>query len=185
MRVSRLLVLFLVLAPFPLAAAEEASMHSESNDLHQLLEAHQDSRWSGPAELWVDPMGNQASTSDATLTLEADGFRYTWSYEGKAQSGEFRMGDAGARWRDSWHQPEFVELSPSHDDRSLMAMEYSYPAGSGPDWGWRIRLTQRPDSTLVLAMTNIAPWGEAARAVRMVFSPESEATGEDRSTGNL
>ena len=43
-------------------------------------------------------------------------------------------------------------------------------AGEGPDWGWRTSVAQRPSGELVLQMTNIAPWGERARAVRMVFA---------------
>ena len=48
----------------------------------------------------------------------------------------------------------------------------SYGDG-GPRWGWRMMLSLRPPfegapESLVLQMTNIAPWGEEARAVRMV-----------------
>jgi hypothetical protein len=44
--------------------------------------------------------------------------------------------------------------------------------GPDRDWGWRIGLSLRaPTGELVLRMTNIAPWGEEARAVRMTCSP--------------
>ena len=45
----------------------------------------------------------------------------------------------------------------------------SYPAGEGPDWGWRLRVCLRTmgPERLVLQMTNVTPWGEEARAVRM------------------
>jgi hypothetical protein len=49
----------------------------------------------------------------------------------------------------------------------LFQLQYEY--GPDADWRWRIALTLRaPTDELVLQMTNIAPWGEEARAVRMV-----------------
>lgn len=135
-----------------------------------LVEARQGSEWNGPAELWLDPNGNEALTSNASLTFVADGFDYSWSYEGDPQEGTVLIADGALRWRDSWHQPENTELSLVRAHESLFAAEYAYAAGSGPDWHWRIRLSERPDETLVLQMTNIAPWGEEARAVRMLLT---------------
>jgi hypothetical protein len=34
-------------------------------------------------------------------------------------------------------------------------------------------LSERPSGELVLQMTNVAPWGEEQRAVRMVFTRKS------------
>lgn len=39
-------------------------------------------RWSGTAELWLDPSGDEARRSDCTITLTADGLEYTWAFEG-------------------------------------------------------------------------------------------------------
>jgi hypothetical protein len=162
---------------FPLGLAGllfSASVSSQESamNLQSLIEGKQGSEWQGPAELWIDPLGNETLHSDATLRVEGDGLSYTWAYDGKAQRGSLRLTDAGLSWRDSWHQPEPVELTPIDDALGIVTAGYSYPAGTGPDWHWRIKLTQRPDSTLVLAMTNIAPWGEEARAVRMIFSAD-------------
>jgi hypothetical protein len=129
---------------------------------------HRDTTWSGESELWVDPMGNDADVSDATLNVSADGIIYTWVYKGAEQSGELRWDGEALQWKDSWHQPEGVTLTLVPGHGSLIAAEYSYAAGQGPDWHWRIKLAERPDGTLVLQMTNIAPWGEEARAVRTV-----------------
>lgn len=126
--------------------------------------------WHGTAELWVDPSGDQASTSDATLTVDGAGIAYTWAYEGKAQAGRLESVGTGVRWQDTWHQAEPVHCAPTGTGRGLFSVEYAYAAGSGPDWHWRIVLARRPDDTLVLQMTNIAPWGEEARAVRMVLA---------------
>ncbi|MCG8424885.1 MAG: hypothetical protein MJE77_43930 [Proteobacteria bacterium] len=127
----------------------------------------QGTRWAGKAELWLDPLGDKAERSDCTIAVEADVVRYTWSHEGKAHQGSIRLRDDGADFTDSWHQPE-----PMKCDRVLGAWGLLQVLGTyGPqsDWGWRTRLSLRtPTGELVLQMTNIAPWGEEARAVRMV-----------------
>ena len=52
-------------------------------------------------------------------------------------------------------------------------MSHEYQVGDEPNWVWCSILSKRPDGALVLQMTNIAPWGEEGRAVRMVFYRES------------
>lgn len=138
------------------------------NPFQSWLDGHEDSRWSGRSELWIDPAGNDAQLSDATLSVDADGIVYTWTYQGAEQSGELRRDGEALFWQDSFHQPEGVALTPVPGHGSLVAAEYRYSAGGGPDWHWRIKLAERPDGALVLQMTNIAPWGEEARAVRTV-----------------
>ena len=138
------------------------------NRLESWIDDHAGTAWSGQSELWVDPMGNDAAVSDATLSVGADGILYTWAYKGAEQTGELRRSGEALCWKDSWHQPQRVALTLIPGQGSLVAAEYSYPAGTGPEWRWRIRLSERPDGALVLQMTNIAPWGEEARAVRTV-----------------
>lgn len=133
------------------------------------LQAFEETNWEGQSELWTDPLGNEASTSDATLAFGSGTIRYTWSYKGESQTGVFTMLDDGVRWKDSWHQPEPVHCGDTGTGRGLFSVEYTYPSPSGPDWAWRIILSKRPDESLVLQMTNITPWGEEGRAVRMTF----------------
>ncbi|MEE4280220.1 MAG: hypothetical protein V2I82_17275 [Halieaceae bacterium] len=134
--------------------------------LQSWINDHRDTAWSGESELWLDPMGNAAEVSDAALSVSADEITYTWIYKGTEQTGELRWNDEALQWKDSWHQREGVALTLVPGHGSLIAAEYSYAAGTGPDWRWRIKLAERPDGTLVLQMTNITPWGEEARAVR-------------------
>lgn len=157
---------------FLVSVFAEAHEDPAVNPFHELHAAHGDSSLSGTNELWLDPAGNDAETSEATLQIQPDGLVYAWSYKGEEKIGQLRRVEDGLSWNDSWHQPEAVRLEPVRDHGALLAGEYSYAAGSGPDWYWRIKLARRPDDTLVLQMTNIAPWGEEARAVRMVFRPE-------------
>lgn len=133
------------------------------------MDTQPDTRWSGSSELWLDPTGDEAEHSEASLQVGSGGIDYTWSFRGKEQTGRIERDGQGLRWKDSWHQPGFVQLEAVREHGAMMAGEYSYPAGEGPDWHWRIKLAERPDGTRVLQMTNIAPWGEETRAVRMVF----------------
>ena len=129
--------------------------------------------WTGNAELWLDPLGNDVQQSACSLRFDAEGARYTWQHEGKTHEGVFALGNDGATWSDSWHQVKPVKCTALKDTWGLFALHYTYGAGEGPDWGWRTVLSRRPGGELVLQMTNIAPWGEEARAVRMVLTRQA------------
>lgn len=123
------------------------------------------SRWEGTSELWEDPLGDVVKKSDCTLAVKQGEVEYTWSYEGKAHEGKLTFGADGTTFTDSWHQQESIAARPVDNPRSIATVEYTYME----TWGWRINLCHRdPTGELVLQMTNIAPWGEEARAVRMV-----------------
>ena len=129
----------------------------------------QESVWNGQAELWLDPLGNEADIGNCTLVIKSDVLAYTWVYEGETQTGSFTLHDGGATWIDSWHQPEPAHCDDLKGARGLFTVEHAYAVPSSPNWGWRSQLSQRPDGSLVLQMTNIAPWGEEGRAVRMTY----------------
>lgn len=123
------------------------------------------SRWEGTSELWEDPLGNVVAESACTLAVDEGGVAYTWSYKGKAHQGRLSLGSDGPTFTDSWHQQEPIAGTLVDNPRSIATVEYTYMES----WGWRINLCHRdPTGELVLQMTNIAPWGEEARAVRMV-----------------
>jgi hypothetical protein len=155
---------------FAASCAPEITDQRNAEMIQSTFEKYQGTEWKGPAELWIDAMGNEAAISEAILRFEAERLSYTWSHDGEEQVGEIKITEDGILWQDSWHQPEIVRCAFINDPRGIFSVEYSYPAGSGPDWFWRIKLSQRPDESLVLQMTNITPWGEEGRAVRMVFS---------------
>ena len=131
------------------------------------------SRWVGAGELCLDPLGDEAREYDCTMTISDGSVRYTWSHEGTPHEGVFTLRGGRASWSDSWHQPNAVECSELPEVPGLLALHHAYPASGGPDWHWRTTLSERPSGELVLQMTNVAPWGEEQRAVRMVFTRKS------------
>lgn len=135
----------------------------------ELLPGIESGHWRGTSELWLDPLGNDVLTSDCELAVSSDEASYTWSKDDKHHEGRFTLGDDGAVfWSDSFHQSEPTRQQV-REDWSLLSLFYSYGAGEGPDWGWRMAFSERPDGSLVLQMTNVTPWGEEGRAVRMVL----------------
>ncbi|MEM9807608.1 MAG: hypothetical protein AAF959_20280 [Cyanobacteria bacterium P01_D01_bin.56] len=133
------------------------------------LNEFQGTEWQGKAELWLNPDGNDADISDCTLRIESDVLSYTWFYEGETKMGSFTFYEGGTTWVDTWHQTTSVKCVDLADAWGLFTVHYSYGDPSGAVWGWRSKLSQRPDDSLILQMTNIAPWGEEGRAVRMVL----------------
>ncbi len=126
----------------------------------------------GRGELWLDPEGNNSDVYDCKIFIESDAIKYTWSYENKNQKGSFTFNEGGAIWLDSWHQPKPVQCSDVLDAWGIFTVVNAYKVPDNPDWGWQSKLSERPDDSLVLQMTNITPWGEDGRAVRMVFPQE-------------
>ena len=124
-------------------------------------------RWAGAAELWLDPLGDNVVRGDCTIYVEGDVVRYAWSHEGKGHEGSISLQEGGAVFTDSWHQPQPMTCQRMPDAWGLFQVQGEY--GPQSDWRWRTGLSLRsPTDELVLQMTNVAPWGEEARAVRMI-----------------
>jgi hypothetical protein len=127
------------------------------------------SAWHGTAELWLDPLGNEVSRSDCTLSIDGNVVRYTWSHEGKSHEGSITLRDDGASFIDTFHSPEPMSFRRLPGTQGFFQLHGVY--GPDSDWGWRIGLSLRsPSSELVLQMTNVTPWGEEGRAVRMTLT---------------
>lgn len=127
-------------------------------------------QWIGIAELWLDPAGNEVIHSECSMNIESNMISYEWIYKHEVQKGRFDLLDGLVMWVDSWHQPVAVKCLHVQQSMSLFSIEHTYSAPSEPSWNWRSQLSQRPDGSLILQMTNIAPWGEEGRAVRMIFN---------------
>lgn len=127
----------------------------------------QGTKWTGTHELWLDPLGDEVIRSDCNVRIEADVVLYTWSYEGKAHEGSLTLCSDGVDYVDTWHQPEPMKCRRLRDARGIFQAQGSY--GPDSDWAWRSALYLRaPTGELVVQMTNITPWGEESRAVRIV-----------------
>ena len=129
-------------------------------------------KWSGSGELWLDPEGNNADQHSCELNIEADALYYSWSYENEIQKGSFTFNESGAIWIDSWHQQKSVQCLNVPEVWGIFTVSHAYDVPDSPSWGWQSKLSERPDGSIVLQMTNITPWGEDGRAVRMVFIRE-------------
>lgn len=128
-----------------------------------------ETKWAGTCELWMDPLGNEVVRSECTVAAQGNRVSYTWSHEGKLHHGSIALHDGGGDFTDSWHQPQ--EMACDSVDGALGLFQLQGQYGPQQGWRWRIGLFFRePTGELVLQMTNVAPWGEEARAVRMTCS---------------
>lgn len=128
--------------------------------------------WTGTKELWLDRAGNDASRSECALRIDADALRYTWSHEGKTHEGTIVPNEDGVTWSDSFHQKEPVKAARIEGAWGLLAYHFTWGPADEP-WGWRTVVSRRPSGELVVQMTNITPWGEETRAVRMVLAQKA------------
>ncbi|SMP55942.1 DUF1579 family protein [Anoxynatronum buryatiense] len=138
----------------------------------QWLSKFAGTKWSGNGELWLDPEGNDSTKYQCELTIENHAIYYSWFYENERKEGHFTFNENGAIWYDSWHQTVAVQCTNVPEAWGIFTVNHAYEVPDNPDWGWRNKLSQRPDGSLVLQMTNITAWGEEGRAVRMVFTRE-------------
>lgn len=129
-------------------------------------------KWKGKGELWLDPDDHSPELYDCELTIESNAIRYSWLYENETKNGNFTFNEDGAVWEDSWHQKNAVQCNNVSNAWGIFTISHEYEVPDSPSWGWRSMLSERPDGSLVLQMTNITSWGEEGRAVRMVFNRE-------------
>ena len=130
--------------------------------------------YAGPNLLWfMDP--ETPLESDGTIEVEADRLAYTWSYEGKPQTGVLTLdiGDDGitAELTDSWHTAGAPMAFTGEHVADAIVVNGTYSAGQGPDWGWRIELRAPEPGTFRIEMFNIQPDGVEQIAVRLVGTP--------------
>jgi hypothetical protein len=131
------------------------------------LDELKDSKWAGKSELWLDPLGNEPTEGTCTLEVLATGISYTWTHKGETQKGSFALSENGGSFTDTFHSASEMECRNLAGNRGLFLVEGTY--GDDSEWGWLIGLSHRtPTGELILQMTNIAPWGEEARAVRFI-----------------
>src|SRR5688500_5378796 len=126
--------------------------------------------WTTPAEQEYDSTAFVSSAARNFLKLE-----YTWTADGRQQDGlmliaEKKDGSFSSVWVDSWHQSEAFLLSTgsrtASGDITLLA---SYPAPTGPDWGWKTIIRALGGDNLEILMYNIPPDGKEEIAVHDTY----------------
>lgn len=135
--------------------------------------------WTGSNRLWMMP-GEDPEESAATANLCFSGqgkfaeLRYTWSTEGDPEDGLIMLrelrGGVQLFWGDSWHTPDGFYLWNGEIKEDVITVRGSYPAPTGPDWGWRIELDLHHADRLQMRMYNITPDGQEMLAVQAVYS---------------
>lgn len=116
----------------------------------------------------------QSSAATATVSVTAHRFvsiAYTWSDGDAAQDGLILLGGspdaATAVWVDSWHTgPTWMSFSGAVGDGDELRLLGSYPAESGPDWGWQIHVRPRD---AVLTMHNVVPGSDPYQVVELAL----------------
>lgn len=134
--------------------------------------------WYGPTTLhmaWAPP-GEQQEISDSVLTVVAGSngqylvFDWNWAYKGEPQSSHLtliwdaELAQPQAAWVDSWHQNGALMVMDGVRVAEGVRLNGFFPAGDGPDWGWRIELLSKGEA-LKMIMTVISPEGEEGPAV--------------------
>jgi len=73
-------------------------------------------------------------------------------------------------WADSWHMRDAMMICKGKVEKDgSIYTRGSYPAPTGPDWGWSIRLKLIDEEQWQLQMENITPAGAAMLAVEIDY----------------
>lgn len=72
-----------------------------------------------------------------------------------------------AMWFDSWQTRDAMMICKGSRSEALVSMLRTYPAHEGPDWGWRIDLSQPDHDSLLVQMFKLSPECEEYLAVEM------------------
>ena len=135
-------------------------------------------RWTGSYRLIVNPSEPvRVSETTATVVPDAGGQRidYTWEYEETPQNGSLRVGHDESRdrltvaWTDTWHMSDRPLSSDGPASGEDLDVRGSYPAPSGPDWGWRTRIEVLDADSFRMVMYNVTPDGQEYLAVDAVY----------------
>ncbi len=130
-----------------------------------MIENHH-GRWAGENLLWLE--AGEPLRSAGAITISAQQVEIDWSFKGKPHHGVMKLSAEGTKaschWVDSWHMEAGMDLVGTWSE-GLLNVRGTYPAGDGPDWGWRIEVDLRSPELAVLRMYNIWPSGREDDAV--------------------
>ena len=117
--------------------------------------------WHGKKTLWTK-YPEDPKESEIKLVVSSGLVEYQWSYEGKAQTGRFKIAksDTGVRveWVDSWHSKDVLVSTGSEDD-GVTKVSGTYSMGDGPAWTWRTEFHTKDPEHFSIKMFNGLPDG--------------------------
>lgn len=120
----------------------------------------------GTNRLWLE--GPEPERCDGVIEAQPTSLVVRWSFRGAAQEGTITLagppGAMRAAWTDTFHAKEGMTLH-GRIERGVIVVHGTYPAGDGPEWGWRIEIDARDPEHLALRMTNVEPSGAEQIAV--------------------
>ena len=138
--------------------------------------------WIAVNRLWMMPGDPPIESECVTVVALATNRKfmhiaYTWEHDGQ-QEGLLLIGKAAktdavtAAWVDSWHNGDrLMSCQGEVTEEGELSARGSYPAPSGPDWGWRIVIQADDDPDhWTLVMYNITPDDEEQLAVEARFT---------------
>ena len=136
-------------------------------------------QWTGKNKLMLH--GEAARVSDSKLTVSTTALghfvalSYTWKFDGQDQEGTLLFGGGKegtvGSWVDSWHNGDKIMALRGESAHNKVTLMGSYAAPPGPDWKWRIEISEDAGRIKML-MTNITPKGEEEPAVEVVYQRE-------------
>lgn len=132
--------------------------------------------WAGTSTLHRSWLEGEEKTHAAASALRIDltasyaNVGYTWHLDGEAQQGTLIITSGAeattAAWTDTWHADSTIfQFTGGTGDDGVLRLNGTYPAGDGPDWGWRIEFEATGDG-MQMRMVNIDPEGVEEWAVQ-------------------
>lgn len=106
---------------------------------------------------WIDSIHNGTRIMHSTGTVPNGGL--------SPSSADAEVGDASA----SASEVQARKQGQSPKSGTVPSVLGSYPAGEGPDWGWRTTLEMRGRDNLVISHYNITPGGEESIGVEIDY----------------
>lgn len=137
--------------------------------------------WKGDYRLWLGPdvPVKQSPTRAAVSGAAADRFlviTYTWSEDEKDHDGVLLVrlvkepGPVDMVWVDSFHtMGAFMQFAGKATTDGSVEGTTQWSVGEGPDWGWRIALSNPGENELLVRMFVATPSGEESPAVEAQY----------------
>lgn len=134
--------------------------------------------WSGTNRLhtpWIKE--NPISKSESVCSVETAAINkflkieYTWIHEEKPQAGLLLIGNekdsVKAVWIDSWHNGDKFMNCEGNVEGSSIKIKGFYSVPDHPDWGWKMEIKFKNETSFKIIMHNVTPEGEESLAVEI------------------